>query len=242
MLDPGRFPHERRLAVPRLPPVRKIAWCLVLVAALAVAGNAQADADPASDVLYQRDLFVPYSGISPAVEAELLAAIQKAKAAGKPIRVALIASRDDLGGVPQLFGNPLYYARFLDSELQFVYTGRLLVVMPQGAALAKGGRLLADKAVIAAKPPGPSGDDLARTATRLVEAISTGKEAPVSTVPQPALTVPAVTAPRTHTVATAPKKKGVPIGIATGIAIGIVAVILAIGGVILARRGRRAEL
>jgi len=224
--------------------VRRFAWVPALIlAALAVAGPARADADPASDVLYTRELFLPYNEkVSPTVEADLLAAISRSRAAGKEVRVALIASKDDLGGVPQLFGNPLYYARFLDAELQFVYTGRVLVVMPQGAALAKGGRLLADKAVIAAKNPGSSGDDLARTATRLVEVISTGKDESVSPVPQPALTVPAVTAPRTHTRTTAPKAKGVPIGIATGIAIGIVAVILAIGGVVLARRGRRADL
>jgi hypothetical protein len=229
MLDPGRFPHERRLAVPRLPPVRKIAWCLVLVAALAAAGQAQADADPASDVLYTRDLFVPYSGISPAVEAELLAAIQKAKAAGKPIRVALIASRDDLGGVPQLFGNPVYYARFLDAELQFVYTGRLLVVMPQGAALAKGGRLVADKSVIAAKPEAGA-DGLARTATQLVTAIASGKEVAASGGAT-------VTAPRG---AEQSSSSSFPVGLIAGIAIAGVFVVIGVSGVLLTRRRRSA--
>jgi hypothetical protein len=89
--------------------VRSIVGCLtIVVVALATAGPALGDADPASDVLYTRDLFLPYSAkVSAEVEAELLAAIRKAKAAGKPVRVALIASRDDLGGVPQLFGNPV---------------------------------------------------------------------------------------------------------------------------------------
>ena len=45
------------------------------------------------------------------------------------------------GRVPSLFGKPTDYARFLDAELQFVYSGRLLVVTPQGAALAAHGRL-----------------------------------------------------------------------------------------------------
>jgi len=215
-----------------------------LLVALAAVGLAWADADPASDVLYTRELFLPYKAkVSPGVEADLLAAIRRSRSAGREVRVALIAGPEDLGGVPQLFGNPLYYARFLDAELQFVYTGRLLVVMPQGAALAKGGRLVADKAVIAAKP-GRSGDDLARMATRLVEAISTGTEAPTlsTTVPEPISTVPAAAAPRTHTAGTAARGKGFPIGIATGLAIGIVALILAIGGVVLARRGPRADV
>src|SRR5437773_11277225 len=101
MLVPSRFSHECRLAVPRLPPVRRIAWCLVLFVALAAAGQAQADADPASDVLYTRELFLPYGAkVSAPVEADLLAAISRSRAAGKEVRVALIASRGDLGGAP----------------------------------------------------------------------------------------------------------------------------------------------
>jgi hypothetical protein len=215
---------------------------LPIAVALSLAGPALADADPASDVLYQHSLFLPYKAkVSPSVERDLLAAIARSRKAGKEVRVALIAAPGDLGGVPQLFGNPLYYTRFLDAELQFVYTGRMLVVMPQGAGLAKGGRLVADESVIAARP-GSSGDDLARTATQLVDAISSGNEAPAPTtvsVPAPTASVPAPSRARTHTVNTATTKaKGVPVGLATGIAIGIVAVILAIGGVVLARRGR----
>jgi hypothetical protein len=209
--------------------VRKVVWCLVLVAALVAAGQAQADADPASDVLYTRDLFVPYSGISSAAESKLLAAIGKAKTAGKPIRVALIASRDDLGGVPQLFGNPLYYARFLDAELQFVYTGRLLVVMPQGAALAKGGRLVADKSVIAAKP-GRGGDGLARTATELVTAIAAGKEVAGSG------SVSATAPPG----AAQSSSSSFPVGLVAGIAIAAVFVVIGVSGVLLTRRRRSA--
>ncbi len=208
--------------------MRRIVPCLaLLVMALASAGVAQADADPASDVLYTRDLFVPYSGISPAVEAELLAAIQKAKAAGKPIRVALIASRDDLGGVPRLFGNPTYYARFLDAELQFVYMGRLLVVMPQGAALAKGGRLVADKSVIAARPEAGA-DGLARTATQLVTAIAAGKEIGGSGGA-------AATAPQG---AEQSSSSSFPVGLAVGIAILGVFAVIGVSGVLLTRRRR----
>jgi hypothetical protein len=199
-----------------------------MLAALVVAGAAQADADPASDVLYVRELFLPYSEkVSPQVEARLLAAIRKAKAAGRPIRVALIASRDDLGGVPQLFGNPVYYARFLDAELQFVYTGRLLVVMPQGAALAKGGRLVADRSVIAARP-GPGADGLARTATQLVEAIATGKA--VSAATKGTATAPPAVA--------SSGSSGFPVGLVAGIAIVAVLAVIGVSGVLLTRRRR----
>src|SRR5690242_2731200 len=91
---------------------------LVCAGALALAGGALADADPASDTLYTQFLFLPYKAkVSPPVEARLRAAIAKARALGRPVKVALIAAPSDLGGVPQLFGNPLYYARFLGAEL-----------------------------------------------------------------------------------------------------------------------------
>ena len=207
--------------------MKRVACAAVVLLALAGAGLARADADPASDVLYQHALFLPYEAkVSPAAEAKLRAAIKAASAAGRPVRVALIATKGDLGGVPQLFGNPTYYARFLDAELVFLYTGRVLVVMPNGAGLAKGGKLVADKSVIAAKP-GPGGDGLARTAAALVTAISTGKEAPVPAGP---VNTTAITA------AAKQKSSGLPVGLITGIAIGVVALVLLAAAIVLARR------
>lgn len=169
--------------------MRRRAACLaVLAIALSAPGLARADADPASDTLYLKPLFLPYNEKpSPEAEARLVGAIQHAAAVGKPVRVALIASPTDLGGVPQLFGKPTEYARFLDAELQYVYSGRVLVVMPQGAGYAKGGRLVADKAVVAARPA-PGGDGLATTATELVQILSGVKSASATStgVPPPA--------------------------------------------------------
>lgn len=145
---------------------------LAVAVSLVAASAARADADPASDVLYVRPLFVPYTQkVSAPVEAKLLAAIAAAKRRGTEIRVALIADQNDLGGVPALFGKPTQYVRFLSEELQLVYGGRLLVVMPQGAGLAKGGRGVADPTV-AEVHPGSGGDALAAAATQLVEVLS----------------------------------------------------------------------
>src|SRR5207237_7951332 len=85
--------------------------------------------------------------LAPPMAAQLAAATAAAARAGRPVRIALIATRQDLGAVPSLFGHPAAYARFLGSELQFVYRGRLLVVMPQGAALSQKGRLVRDRRV-----------------------------------------------------------------------------------------------
>jgi hypothetical protein len=142
------------------------------VAALAAAGVARADADPASDTLYVRRLFLPYTQkVSAPAEAKLRGAIGRAARSGKEIRVALIADPSDLGGVPDLYGKPALYAPFLSKELQFVYPGRVLVVMPQGAGFAKGGRPVSDPTVRAVRP-GRSGNALASAATQLVEVLS----------------------------------------------------------------------
>ena len=54
------------------------------------------------------------------------------RAAGVPIRVAIIATPGDLGAVGALWRRPEAYARFLGLELSLSYKGRLLVVMPNG--------------------------------------------------------------------------------------------------------------
>jgi hypothetical protein len=157
--------------------------CLIaVVAALAtgLATGAWADADPASDMLYVGDVFLPYEPVSPAVAGELRTTVRNARAEGKPVKVAVIAAKRDLGGVPTLFGNPLYYARFLGAELQFLYSGKLLVVMPQGAALSERGKLLANPAVLHARIEQGT-DGLVRTATELVRDL-TGTEGSSQTV------------------------------------------------------------
>jgi len=170
-------------------PVRAASVLAVAVAVLVGAGVAKADADPASDVLIKHELYLPYDAkVSPAAESRLRKAIARARSAGRPVRVALIASPKDLGGVPQLFGRPLWYARYLDIEIEYFFRGDVLVVMPQGAGLARaGGRLVADPAVIAARP-GDDPDDLADTAAELVDEIATGK--PARLLPDTPMTIP----------------------------------------------------
>jgi hypothetical protein len=157
--------------------------CLIAVVAALAAGlatGAWADADPASDMLYVGDVFLPYEPVSPAVAGELRSTVRNARADGKRIKVAVIATKRDLGGVPTLFGNPLYYARFLGAELQFLYGGKLLVVMPQGAALSERGKLIANPAVLHARIEQGT-DGLVRTATGLVRDL-TGTEGSSQTV------------------------------------------------------------
>jgi hypothetical protein len=153
---------------------------------------------------------------------QLADATRAASAAGKPVRVALIGAPADLGGVPSLFGKPTDYARFLGLELQFVYTGRLLVVMPQGAALSERGRLVANAAVVRAVV-GSGGDGLARTAITLVRELT-------GTAPEPPFT----------TTIVASTSRGFPLWKSIAIAVGAV-LVLVLGGVVLVRRRARGK-
>ena len=118
--------------------VRLAALTITLMAVLAVSfaapvAPAAADGDPGSDVLVYQPLFLAAdSGISVAQQVKLGGLLQSAQRVGFPIRVAIIASPSDLGAVTQLWRQPQAYARFLGLELSMTYTGRLLVVMPNG--------------------------------------------------------------------------------------------------------------
>jgi hypothetical protein len=159
---------------------------LLAVAALLVAAPAaRADGDPASDYLLGQALFnPPDAGIPSAYATQLAAVIRDAKLGGYEIRVALIATRYDLGSVGVLYRQPKRYARFLGQELYFVYKGRLLVVMSNGLGFSRGGK--ADAASQAAvdriTAPGGIGPALATAARRAVVRLAAEKRV-VVTVP-----------------------------------------------------------
>jgi hypothetical protein len=94
---------------------------------------ARADGDPASDVLATQSLFLPEdAGISLAQQRQLTGLLRASASSGYPIRVAIIATKSDLGSVTELWHTPQTYARFLGQELSLVYQGPLVVIMPGG--------------------------------------------------------------------------------------------------------------
>jgi hypothetical protein len=97
--------------------------------------GAQANGDPASDVLPFSNVFLSIQDprTSPAGRA-LLAATQAAAKKKRPIRVAVISQPSDLGLIQSLWHKPQTYAEFLGKELfQFGrYKGTLVVSMPNG--------------------------------------------------------------------------------------------------------------
>jgi len=148
------------------------------------AAVARADGDPASDVLLSQDVFVPYSGMSATVERRLFALCAAADRAGYHVKVALIASKSDLGVVPALFNQPQAYARFLSAELGSVAREPVLVVMPAGLGLATQGHAATGTATTTAlsatRVAVGGGDALATAALTVVPRLAAAAGHPVS--------------------------------------------------------------
>jgi hypothetical protein len=153
---------------------RRILAAVVVAGCIAVPA-AHANGDPASDYLLSQSTFLPFDAKIPKAQSEQLNAIvADAKEKGFTIRVAVIAKQFDLGAVPSLWRKPQTYARFLGQELFFLYKGRLLIVMPNGYGVSRGGKLLssAQKVVDGLPKPGESGAALATAATRAVQRLA----------------------------------------------------------------------
>ena len=152
--------------------IRRFAPLALVLAALAagVASAARADGDPASDVLYFQDVYLPYAKPSTDAAAKLTSAVAAATKAGFRIKVAVIQSEQDLGAVPSLFNRQDIYARFLGAELKTFYAQRLLVVMPAGFGIYNAGKAVdAEKAALAGITiASPSPDDLTTAAAEAV--------------------------------------------------------------------------
>jgi hypothetical protein len=138
-----------------------VALLLAVAAAGLLAAGAQANGDPASDVLPFTTVFLSIKSPNTSTAGRQLLTVTKAAAQKKrPIRVAVISQPSDLGLIQSLWQKPQTYSEFLGKELfQFGrYTGTTLIVMPNGYGVygpdaAKG------KAALA-KLPKPNSNDL----------------------------------------------------------------------------------
>lgn len=168
--------------------MRKTLIFALITVAVILTPLAHADGDPSSDILYGGWVSVPYSeNVSGQVEL-LQQTVLAAKKAGYPIKVAVIGGPSDLGAVPQLFGKPQLYARFLGLELQFVrYGGRLLVVMPNGFGIYHHRHPVArERRELSGIAIGQEVDGLAASGTQAVRrlAAADGHKLPAISVPK----------------------------------------------------------
>jgi hypothetical protein len=147
-----------------------VVTALAAAAAATLAAPVRADGDPASDVLYFQDVFLPFPKPAATPSQRLQTAVASANKAGFRIKVAVIASEQDLGSVPSLFGKPQIYAQFLGVELRSFYKDRLLVVMPAGFGVYRNGKtIVAEKRVLAGVEAGATADEITGSATTAVQ-------------------------------------------------------------------------
>jgi cytochrome oxidase Cu insertion factor (SCO1/SenC/PrrC family) len=164
--------------------------CLVVLAlaALAVglgAGSALADGDPASDVLVSQLPFIPSdTGATAAQQAKLTGLLRAAKAAGYPVRVAIIPDAYDLGSVTALWRKPQAYAHFLGIELSYVHKQPLLVVMPNGVGFDwEGHHAPPQTAALARLPRTTAGPGLLSVARSAVTMLAAGAHVKLAAPP-----------------------------------------------------------
>jgi len=150
-------------------PLRRLA--LVVLLALVAVPAARADADPASDVLYTQRIYLPFFGqmVSKDHSLALKQTVDAAWKKGYKVKVALIATRNDLGGVYQLWQKPQTYANFLGRELVFLYKRLLITVMPNGIGVYRYKQSVAhEKSVVKKIHIAKGADGLADTASIVV--------------------------------------------------------------------------
>ena len=196
------------------------ALLLVAALALAVPSGALADADPASDVLLLQNTFVPGSPLpSGELSEQLRGVADRAHKAGFALKVAVIGSQADLGAIPGMFGKPQRYARFLGTELTAgKLTVPLLVVMPAGYGTFQVPSATAAALRAVPTPPRDS-DGLVRAAIDAVVKLSAAEGHPVKP----------------------PPVKGGGGGGPTALVFVVPVILLALAGLAVSRRARRAD-
>ena len=175
---------------------------LALTLALVLVPLAAADGDPASDILLAQDVYLPFPAPSKAAGDRLSKDVADAYAHGYRLKVAVIATVNDLGAVPSLYGKPGEYASFLGQEIRFFYGGPLLVVMPAGFGIYDQGLpTTAENAVLQGIPvKAGSADELTATAAAAVEALVAGHALASKDTTAPYVAVLPAASPRGRTV------------------------------------------
>jgi len=150
------------------------ALLLAVAAALVTVPAARANGDPASDVLITNQVYIgPEVPISNGDRDALVKTVAAANERGYPIRVALTPFTSDLGTAVSLWGRPRDYAKFLGSELAFVYTKPLLIAMPSGFGVYHRNKpVTKEQRVLTRVRPGKTPAEVAQQTTKAVRALA----------------------------------------------------------------------
>jgi cytochrome c biogenesis protein CcmG/thiol:disulfide interchange protein DsbE len=169
-------------------PRQRLILILIISAVLGVLGSftaaARADGDPGSDVLVYQPIFFPDDArLPPSEQVKLGNLVHDTVTHGFPIRVAIIATPNDLGAVTALWQKPRAYARFLGIELSLAYKGRLLVVMPSGFGFNWPGHPLKEAYHLLASIGRPGTAGLGTATDRAITALAAAQGVHVAPVP-----------------------------------------------------------
>jgi hypothetical protein len=150
------------------------ALLVAAAAALVAVPVARGNGDPASDELIVNQVYIGIDvPLSNADRDALVKTVAEANERGYPIRVALIPFTSELGSAVSLWGRPQDYAKFLGSELAFVYTKPLLIAMPSGFGIYHRNKPVAkEQRVLARVSPGKTPTAVARQTTKAVRALA----------------------------------------------------------------------
>ena len=143
-----------------------------------------ANGDPASHVLPTGDVYYPgsESKVSGSLIRQLNGLVAEGQRKGYKLKIALIATPEDLGTIPEYFGKPEEYAQLLDEEIAFNSKPRLLVVMPGGTGLAEVGQRERRAIRGISVDDDASPDDLAAAAVLALPKLATAAGHPVKAV------------------------------------------------------------
>jgi len=161
--------------------------------ALAVPGGARAHGDPASHYLEAELLYPAFANRpSQALELRLLGVLQASERRGYPIKVALVATEDDLTDDPQMLRRPQRYAEFVAGELGSTQRGPVLIVTPSGFGVSSPDLSRSQARSVARRlgtPKGREGDALARAAISGARQLAriAGRPLPANIQPAPML-------------------------------------------------------
>jgi hypothetical protein len=137
--------------------------------------------DPASDVLTMSRMFLPFHQRLTRQVSGLKVVLRLAARAGYPVRVAVIASKLDLGADPALWRHPQRYAELLGGEISGINRDPILIVMPNGFGLYQPGRTqAASKAELAHTPVPLTTGSLAMLATAEIRILAAASGHPIA--------------------------------------------------------------
>lgn len=129
--------------------------------------------EPAVEALESGDLYLPHEPAVPEDVADALEqTVRRSRDAGYPLKVAVLATKHDLGEAEQLFGQPAFYARWLSRSVGRNRSIPLLIVTPSGYGTEAAGAS-APAAIARVKPPSSgSADALGRSAIDATHALA----------------------------------------------------------------------